>query len=151
MPQEKHVYPDEERNFIPGLQVRETAWETARRNIEGINNGKVSIQIEKSGLQQFRYLSRIMIQSTLVMFADVSGSSELYKQLGDTEANRLISAKLSSMAQIILNCNGRIIKTIGDEIMAHFPKPVDGLNAAIGIQNVAPRTPLIRKVPLSLR
>lgn len=85
-----------------------------------------------------------MIQSTVVMFADVSGSSVLYKKLGDAEANRIVSEKLRGMAQVILGCNGQIIKTIGDEIMAHFPDPVDGLNAAIGIQNVVPRTPLIR-------
>ena len=85
-----------------------------------------------------------MIQSTVVMFADVSGSSVLYKQLGDAEANRLVSAKLQGMAQVIIACHGHIIKTIGDEIMAHFPDPLDGLNAAIGIQNVTPRTPLIR-------
>lgn len=85
-----------------------------------------------------------MIQSTVVMFADVSGSSVLYKQLGDAEANRLVSAKLQSMAQVILSFRGQIIKTIGDEIMAHFPDPADGLDAAIGIQNVIPRTPLIR-------
>jgi class 3 adenylate cyclase len=85
-----------------------------------------------------------MIQSTVVMFADVSGSSVLYKQLGDAEANRIVSGKLRSMARVIVDCQGQIIKTIGDEIMAHFPDPVDGLKAAIGIQNVTPRTPLIR-------
>jgi adenylate cyclase len=85
-----------------------------------------------------------MIQSTVVMFADVSGSSVLYKQLGDAEANRIVSGKLRSMAQVIVENRGQIIKTIGDEIMAHFPDPVDGLKAAMGIQNVTPRTPLIR-------
>ena len=78
------------------------------------------------------------------MFADVSGSSVLYKQLGDSEANRVVSSKLQGMAQVITSCHGHIIKTIGDEIMAHFPDPQEGLNAAIGIQNVTPKTPLIR-------
>jgi hypothetical protein len=78
------------------------------------------------------------------MFADISGSSALYRQLGDAEANRILSGKLRSMAQVILDCHGRIVKTIGDEIMAHFPDPVDGLKAAIGIQKATPRTPLIR-------
>jgi len=85
-----------------------------------------------------------MIQSTVVMFADVSGSSVLYKQLGDAEANRIVTGKLQGMARVILDSRGRIIKTIGDEIMAQFPDPTDGLNAAIGIQNVTPRSPMIR-------
>jgi len=85
-----------------------------------------------------------MIQNTVVMFADVSGSSGLYKQLGDAAANHLVSGKLRSMAKVILACDGIIIKTIGDEIMAHFPSPVQALNAAIGIQKIEPRTPLIR-------
>lgn len=85
-----------------------------------------------------------MIQNTVVMFADVSGSSGLYKQLGDAAANHLVSGKLHKMAQVIRACNGIIIKTIGDEIMAHFPSPNKALNAAIGIQKIEPRTPLIR-------
>ena len=106
--------------------------------------GKVSRNANRSHKPPASESDDVMNQFTVVMFADVSGSSVLYKQLGDAEANRIVSEKLRGMAQVILSCSGHIIKTIGDEIMAHFPDPVNALNAAIGIQGVQPKTPLIR-------
>jgi len=54
----------------------------------------------------------------IVMFADISGSSRLYKQRGNTVAQGLITAIFTSMRGIIDSYHGSIIKTIGDEIMA---------------------------------
>ncbi|GAB1259365.1 adenylate/guanylate cyclase domain-containing protein [Aurantivibrio plasticivorans] len=69
-----------------------------------------------------------------IMFADVSGSSAIYKALGNVDAKRLIDAVIHSMRKITQAHNGEVVKTIGDEIMARFNSPADACRAAIEIQ-----------------
>lgn len=64
------------------------------------------------------------------MFADIAGSTRLYNQLGDSLAELLISARLATMQAIAAKHHGRIIKTIGDEIMCQFPSAEDAALAA---------------------
>ena len=68
------------------------------------------------------------------MFADVAGSTELYEELGDMIANRVISEVLDLMEKITLDNHGKVIKRIGDEIMSLFNSADDAANAAIQIQ-----------------
>jgi class 3 adenylate cyclase len=65
-----------------------------------------------------------------IMFADIAGSTRLYNQLGDNLAELLISARLTAMQAIAAKHHGRIIKTIGDEIMCQFPSAEDAARAA---------------------
>jgi adenylate cyclase len=65
-----------------------------------------------------------------IMFADITGSTRLYNQLGDDKAEFLISTRLAIMCNITSNNNGRVIKNIGDEIMCQFPSAEDAALAA---------------------
>lgn len=76
-------------------------------------------------------------QAQAVMFADVSGSSRLYKQQGNTQAKQQIDTTLLATRAIIESHHGVVIKTLGDEIMARFPEPVDACRAAIQLQRKA--------------
>ncbi|MFT7132545.1 MAG: adenylate cyclase [Cyclobacteriaceae bacterium] len=69
-----------------------------------------------------------------IMFSDVSGSSRLFKLVGDEQARSIVSKVVSMMIQCTLSNNGVVIKTIGDEVMASFPTPHDAIHAAIEIQ-----------------
>ena len=82
---------------------------------------------------------RTTYEST-VIFADVAGSSRLYQEVGDQEANRCISQFLQRMAEIIQQHEGTVIKTIGDEIMAHIPNPSLACDAAVIMQQVSQQT-----------
>lgn len=68
------------------------------------------------------------------MFADISGSSKLYKLTGDVQAKLVIDKMITQMKAITENHQGRVIKTIGDEIMVCFPHPDQACSAAISIQ-----------------
>ncbi len=70
-----------------------------------------------------------------IMFSDVSGSSRLFKQVGDEEARSIISKVVSMMMDKTIEQNGTVIKTIGDEVMASFPSAQQAADAAIAIQN----------------
>ncbi|MGI1678512.1 MAG: adenylate/guanylate cyclase domain-containing protein [Cellvibrionaceae bacterium] len=68
------------------------------------------------------------------MFADVSGSSALYKRQGNLKAKQLIDTAINLMKSITLTNSGSVVKTIGDEVMARFNTPEDACRAASEIQ-----------------
>jgi len=74
------------------------------------------------------------IQKLVVMFADISGSTALYDNLGDVPAQRLISSCLATMTSEIISHNGSVVKTIGDEIMCTYSNVIDAFNAACAMQ-----------------
>lgn len=71
-----------------------------------------------------------------VMFADVCGSSSLYKELGNHAAEFKIRQLLQSATVLIAKHKGLLVKTIGDEVMACFDSPSHGLSAATAIQRL---------------
>lgn len=84
--------------------------------------------------------------TSAILFADIAGSSRLYKALGDSEAQTLIADTLEAMTTVVTQYRGRVIKTIGDEIMAQFASATDAVEAAINIQRqrhqAQPRLPV---------
>ncbi len=62
-----------------------------------------------------------------VVFADISGSTALYETLGDREAHRVIDRVLGVLRSTAVEFRGRIVKSIGDELMCVF----DEADAAI--------------------
>ena len=69
-----------------------------------------------------------------ILFADVSGSTRLFETRGDEEARRLVGSVLLALAEVAARHGGRVVKTIGDEIMCTFPGPLHGLLAATDMQ-----------------
>jgi adenylate cyclase len=72
--------------------------------------------------------------SVAVLFADVVGSTELYEVLGDLKARETIGKCVEVMRRATESYNGRVVKTIGDEVMATFPSADGALNAARDMQ-----------------
>lgn len=69
-----------------------------------------------------------------VLFADISGSTRLYERLGDERAFAAIHRCLERLRAITLASRGRVVKTIGDEIMALFPDSLSAVQAACDMQ-----------------
>ena len=69
-----------------------------------------------------------------ILFADVAGSTRLFETKGDVEARRLTSMVLDALAVVCSQYGGRVIKTIGDEIMCTIPTALDGVLAARDMQ-----------------
>lgn len=65
-----------------------------------------------------------------ILYADVSGSTRIYETYGDTVASKNIERCLSILANITTEGEGRVVKTIGDEVMCAFPNPVRAVMAA---------------------
>jgi adenylate cyclase len=69
-----------------------------------------------------------------VLFADVAGSTALYEVLGDERAFALVDACLTIMADCAAEAQGRVVKTIGDAVLAVFPVATAAAAAAIEMQ-----------------
>jgi len=69
-----------------------------------------------------------------VLFADVSGSTNLYEKLGDAKAYATMSQCLDMARQSAAGFGGRLVKTIGDEVMLVFTSADQAAMAAVEIQ-----------------
>jgi adenylate cyclase len=58
-----------------------------------------------------------------VLFADVSESMKLYASEGDKVAAEAIARCVDKLRQYVESSGGRVVKTIGDEVMAVFATP----------------------------
>ena len=86
-----------------------------------------------------------------VLFADVSGSTKLYETVGDREAHAAIDLCVKLFSALTEQHGGRVVKTIGDEVMAVFADSSAAASAArdiqLGVQDMAP----VDKVRLGVR
>ena len=55
-----------------------------------------------------------------VLFSDIVGSSHLYSRFGNEQAKNIIDSSIQGMINIIIERRGKVVKTIGDEVMAAF-------------------------------
>ena len=69
-----------------------------------------------------------------VLFADISDSTRLYDTLGDARAKTVVDECIRAMRDIVGHYSGRVIKTIGDEVMCVLPDAGSGLLAASDMQ-----------------
>ena len=86
-----------------------------------------------------------------VLFADIAGSTRLYEMLGDAQAKAMIDECLDTMRTAIARHAGRVIKTIGDEIMCTFPDADHGHLAAIDMQLEVTGLPIVSGIKRSIR
>ncbi|SRR6266567_1252012 len=78
-----------------------------------------------------------MVSSTrnlTILFADISGSTTLYELLGNEEARSIVDRCLAIAQRACEDFGGRVVKTIGDEVMAAFSMADSAAQAAIEIQ-----------------
>jgi adenylate cyclase len=90
-------------------------------------------------------------RSLTILFADVSGSTRLFETRGDEVARRLIGNVLIALAEVAARHGGRVIKTIGDEIMCTFPGPLYGLLSATDMQRRIKSDPEFVRDNLAIR
>jgi len=69
-----------------------------------------------------------------VLFADVAGSTALYEVLGDQRAFSLVEQCLGIMGACTTESGGRVVKTIGDAVMAVFDSASAAAAAAVAMQ-----------------
>ena len=74
-------------------------------------------------------------KTATILFADITGSTRMFDTLGDVMAKQIVSETILCMEQEVERYHGRVIRTIGDEVMAELPGPEQGFLAAIAMQH----------------
>lgn len=69
-----------------------------------------------------------------ILFADIAGSMRLYEAFGNRGALAAIEMCLGVISNVVSLNKGFVVKTIGDEIMACFPEPLNTWSAAFEAQ-----------------
>ena len=86
-----------------------------------------------------------------VLFADVSDSTKLYESEGDKAAMEVIGRCIDQLRQTVERSGGRVVKTIGDAVMAVFPTPDAAAYAASDMQYSIDALPLVGATKLGIR
>ena len=65
-----------------------------------------------------------------ILFADLRGSTSLYETLGNAEASAVVTQSVALLGGIVRSCDGRVVKTLGDGLMAVFSRCSSAVAAA---------------------
>ncbi|MBL8250240.1 MAG: adenylate/guanylate cyclase domain-containing protein [Candidatus Competibacter sp.] len=97
-----------------------------------------------------RPASAQQIEAT-VLFADMCGSTRLFEQYGDWRAREIESRVLSVLSAKAVEFDGKVVKTIGDEIMCRFPNPESGVSAACDMHAALKADPKLRELNIAVK
>lgn len=80
------------------------------------------------------------LSNKVVLFADLRGSTSLYEELGNANATLLVTRSVAALADTVSPSGGRLIKTLGDGLMALFDQPAGAVQAAADMHACIERT-----------
>ena len=75
-----------------------------------------------------------MTATTTVMFADLTGSTGVFETLGNDAATQAITALTQGIARIVTAHGGRVVKTLGDGVLALFRDAREAVDAVVLLQ-----------------
>jgi class 3 adenylate cyclase len=81
-------------------------------------------------VQELPAALRLRIRSLTLLFTDLSGSTALYEATGDVTAFDIVREHFELLGACVRAHEGAVVKTMGDAIMASFPRPEQALEAA---------------------
>ena len=105
--------------------------------------GQAATAAEVTALQLFRDLfaaealrpgDRINVGQMALLFTDLRDSTRLYREIGDAVAFGAVMSHFDVLREEIAREGGSIVKTLGDAVMAVFPRPAPALRAIIAAQ-----------------
>ena len=76
----------------------------------------------------------IAVQNVALMFTDLKGSTRMYEDIGDAVAYGVVRGHFDILSGEIRARDGRLVKTIGDAVMAAFKSSEKAIEAAFAIQ-----------------
>lgn len=108
-------------------------------------------ETQNMSIQNRAVYSSQQTRKMAVLFADISGSTALYDQLGNETALNMITSTLNLLKQEVARHKGTLIKTIGDEIMCTFPNALRAAQAARAMHLVVDAKKPGGEHPISVR
>jgi len=91
------------------------------------------------------------LEKLAVLFADISGSSDIYDALGEEQAFQSIEVCIALMNRKLISYQGTLVKTIGDEIMCTFPDVEQAFHASCAMQSAVEGYTVLDGIPVHIR
>jgi len=85
-------------------------------------------------------------QHLAVLFADICDSMGLFRRHGDRAAHHLVTDSLHWMEEQINRADGKLLRTVGDSVLAVFPSAENACQAAISMHEVHRNSPLALRI-----
>jgi class 3 adenylate cyclase/YHS domain-containing protein len=79
--------------------------------------------------------------NSAVLFVDLSDFTPLSEAMGDVKAAAVLDTFSLLVRDVVHECDGQVIKQIGDEFMLVFPDAASAVNAALGIEALVGHEP----------
>ena len=139
------------------LQIANPAAQPCRVLIEHLAwTDQAATAAEVTALQLFRDLfasevlrpgEQISVGHLAVVFTDLKGSTRMYREIGDAPAFGRVLTHFEVLKAAVAAEGGAVVKTMGDAIMAVFPRPVAALRALVSAQQRLARPQAADAVP----
>lgn len=92
-----------------------------------------------------------MSETCVILFADLAGSVQLYRQAGDEAAKIHVLEVQRALSTRIEQFHGYVQETIGDELMARFAEPNTALECSTALHQCAENYSRQQQINLQLR
>src|SRR3954464_12213335 len=115
-----------------GVDTWQSGWHPQRGIMETDKVKKLLSDQDDAGDQQ----SESVRTPVTVLFSDIKGSTAYFEKFGDDQGLAMVQRHNGLLFPVIEGSGGRVVKTIGDAIMAVFADPRGALQGAIGMQRV---------------
>lgn len=85
-----------------------------------------------SPVQNFK-VQQMGVHSTVV-FTDLTGSTSVFESLGNAKATKAVTQLTQWICHLFVSGGGRVIKTLGDGVLAIFPDAPTAINVVVEMQ-----------------
>ncbi len=88
--------------------------------VSGLELTHIPEFVEIFGSETISLKEKMTISTISILFTDITGSTKMYEELGDITAYNNVRDHFEILSKIISKYGGKLVKTIGDSVMASF-------------------------------
>lgn len=91
---------------------------------------------------------------TTVVFADLMGSTGVFEATGNAKATQVVTGLTNWISEVCVAHGGRVVKTLGDGVLAIFPNGPGAINSVVEMQRLHQKrldgTPASMRMPIRI-
>jgi class 3 adenylate cyclase len=99
-----------------------------------LNDDVTQILSRPTGQMDRKALLESLRRNVCVLFTDLKGSTSYFEKFGDAAGLMMVHRSTTMLSQAVERHSGRVIKTIGDSVMAVYEDPLAAIASSIEMQ-----------------
>ncbi len=99
-----------------------------------LNDDVTQILSRPTGQMDRKALLESLRRNVCVLFTDLKGSTSYFEKYGDAAGLMMVHRSTTMLSQAVERHAGRVIKTIGDSVMAVYEDPLEAIASSIEMQ-----------------